>query len=81
MVPTSIKSIQVILFFVSYLIILVYLVLNMKLAAVYDSWSEVPYDETTSNLNEPILITADGFMVVRFTRNSSKTRVFVVTWR
>jgi hypothetical protein len=29
-------------YFVSYLVLLVYLVLNMKLAAVYASWQEVP---------------------------------------
>jgi hypothetical protein len=31
----------VVLFFVSYIVLLVYLVLNMKLAAIYDSWKEV----------------------------------------
>uniref|UniRef100_A0A7S2WWN7 Ion transport domain-containing protein n=1 Tax=Rhizochromulina marina TaxID=1034831 RepID=A0A7S2WWN7_9STRA len=31
----------VVLFFVSYLLLIVYLILNMKLAAVYDSWKEV----------------------------------------
>ena len=31
----------VVLFFVSYLVLLVYLILNMKLAAIYDSWCKV----------------------------------------
>ena len=31
----------VVIYFVAYLILLVYLILNMKLAAVYSSWQEV----------------------------------------